>query len=68
MAPWTAPSRQDRTLGPVPAPSQAASQEAPETLLSDLAAGQSATISSLAVEPGLRHRPSCPPGLPSWRA
>ena len=29
---------------------------APETQLSDLAAGHSATISSLAVEPGLRHR------------
>ncbi|MEI6359015.1 MAG: FeoA family protein [Synechococcus sp. ELA619] len=29
---------------------------APETLLSELAAGHSATISSLAVEPGLRHR------------
>ena len=56
MAPRTAPSRQARTLGPLAAPSQAASQEAPETLLSDLAAGHSATIISLAVEPGLRHR------------
>ena len=52
MAPRTAPTRQARTLGPVPAPSH----EAPEILLSDLTAGQSATICSLAVEPGLRHR------------
>ena len=60
MAPRTAPTRQARTLGPLPAasqvPSQAPSGEAAETLLSDLATGQSATICSLAVEPGLRHR------------
>ena len=52
MAPRTAPTRQARTLGPLPA----ASGVDPESLLSDLAAGQSATISSLAVEAGLRHR------------
>lgn len=43
-------------MGQLPAPIQAARGSAPETLLSDLAAGHSATISSLAVEPGLRHR------------
>ena len=56
MASPTAPSRQARILGQLPAPIQAARGSAPETLLSDLAAGHSATISSLAVEPGLRHR------------
>ena len=33
-----------------------APQQGPALLLSELAAGQSATISTLAVEPGLRHR------------
>ncbi len=56
MASPTAPSRQAGILGQLPAPIQAARGFAPETLLSDLAAGQSATISSLAVEAGLRHR------------
>ena len=56
MASPTAPSRQAGILGQLPAPIQAARGFAPETLLSDLAAGHSATISSLAVEPGLRHR------------
>jgi len=51
MAPPTAPSRQVRTTGQPVAP-----QQGPALLLSELAAGQSATISTLAVEPGLRHR------------
>ncbi len=57
MASPTAPSRQARTLGQQLAPIQVPSPEqGPAILLSELAAGQSATISTLAVEPGLRHR------------
>ncbi len=59
MASPTAPSRQARTVarnqplapGQTPGPDKAEG-----LLLSELAAGQSATIRSLAVEPGLRHR------------
>jgi ferrous iron transport protein A len=57
MAVPTAPSRQARTLGQSQAPSQIPNPgQAPTVLLSELAVGQSATIRSLAVEPGLRHR------------
>ena len=57
MAVPTAPSRQARTLGQSQASSQIATPDQAQTiLLSELAAGQSATICSLAMEPGLRHR------------
>ncbi len=61
MASPTVPSRQARISGQHHSPSQTPLQlpapgQAPDLLLSELAAGQSATIRSLAVEPGLRHR------------
>ncbi len=56
MATPTAPSRQARTLGQSQPPAPGGPDQTPDILLSELAAGQSATICSLAVEPGLRHR------------
>ena len=55
MASPTAPSRQARTLGQIQ-PSAPGPDQTADILLSELAAGQSATIRTLAVDPGLRHR------------
>ena len=57
MAVPIAPSRQARNLGQGEAPKPITHPDQAQTvLLSELAVGQSATIRSLAVEPGLRHR------------